>query len=173
MIDKTIYLDAPNYCHYYFDLVETNNLLIELERSKQITQQLFGQITAEMESFKYEPTKWTTNEIIRHIIDCERVYTYRALRFSRFDKAELSGFNESKYIESIKGNELKLPDLEDEFINVRKSTIALFKVMTNEMLDFKGIANKVEFTARALGFMTIGHNLHHCNIIRTKYLKEK
>lgn len=170
MKDKTIYRDAPNYCHYFFDLVETNDLLIELENSCKLTLELFKLITSEKENFSYQPKKWTINEVLRHIIDCERVYSYRALRFSRFDNTELAGFDENKYIENMIGIVQNLDDLKDEYVNVRKATIALFKTMTHEMLDFKGTANKVSFTARTLGFMTVGHNLHHSNFIKTKYL---
>jgi len=173
MIDKTIYKDALEYCYYFFDLVQTDDLLAELERSYQLTQALFSLISPEKENYAYKPNKWTTKEVIRHIIDCERVYTYRALRFSRFDNTTLSGFDENLYIDRIKEVEQNLTDLKEEYENVRKSTISLFKSMTNEMLDFSGTANKVVFTARALGFMTIGHNLHHCNFIKTNYLNGK
>lgn len=172
MTDKTIYKDAPDYCHYFFDLVETGNLLNELEKSKNFTQDTFDLITTEKENYSYQPNKWTTKEVLRHIIDCERVYTYRAFRFSRFDNTELAGFDENKYIEQIKIAEQPLPDLLNEYSIVRNSTIALFKTMNDEMLDNKGIANNVYFTARTLGFMTVGHNFHHCNFIRTKYLNE-
>lgn len=173
MKDKTIYKDAPDYCHYFFDLVESDDLLFELEKSRQFTMQVFKQITADKENYSYEQGKWTTKEVIRHIIDCERIYTYRALRFSRFDDTELSGFDENKYIERIKGLELNLTDLRQEYENVRNSTIELFKIMTNEMLNFKGIANNTSFTAKTIGFMTAGHNMHHCNFIKTKYLGKK
>ncbi len=173
MIDKTIYRDAPNYCYYFFDLVQTDDLLAELEKSYQMSQELFRLIAPEKENYSYIPNKWTTKEVIRHIIDCERVYTYRAFRFSRFDNTELSGFDENLYIDRIKKVEQNMTDLKEEFENVRKSTIYLFKRMTNEMLDYRGTANKVGFTARTLGFMTIGHNLHHCNFIKANYLNEK
>jgi uncharacterized damage-inducible protein DinB len=173
MTDKTIYKDAPQYCHYFFDLVKTDDLITELEESYHFTQEIFKLITPEKENFSYLPNKWTIKEVIRHIIDCERVYTYRAFRFSRFDKTELAGFNENEYIENIKKAEQSLIELIEEYENVRKSTISLFKKLTNEMLDFKGTANKVNFTARTLGFMTIGHNIHHINFIKTIYLNEK
>jgi uncharacterized damage-inducible protein DinB len=173
MTDKIIYKDAPNYCHYFFDLVETNDLLNELEKSYKLTKEVFKLITFENENYSYQTNKWTIKEVLRHIIDCERVYTYRAFRFSRFDNTELSGFDENEYIEKIKQAEQSLAELIDEYENVRKSTINLFKTMTNEMLDFKGKANKVSFSPRTLGFMTIGHNIHHVNFIKTKYLNEK
>ena len=173
MTDKIIYKDAPNYCHYFFDLDETNDLLNELEKSYKLTKEVFKLITFENENYSYQTNKWTIKEVLRHIIDCERVYTYRAFRFSRFDNTELSGFDENEYIEKIKQAEQSLAELIDEYENVRKSTINLFKTMTNEMLDFKGKANKVSFSPRTLGFMTIGHNIHHVNFIKTKYLNEK
>lgn len=173
MTDKSVYKDAPSYCHYFFDLVETNDLLNELEKSYQLTLDLFKLITPEKENYSYQPNKWTVKEVLRHIIDCERVYTYRAFRFSRFDNTELAGFDENKYIKNFKSTEVSLADLREEYENLRKSTISLFKSMTNEMLDFKGTANKVTFTARALGFMTVGHNIHHCDFIKSNYLNRK
>jgi uncharacterized damage-inducible protein DinB len=173
MTDKIIYKDAPNYCHYFFDLVETNDLLSELEKSYKLTKEVFKLITFENENYSYQTNKWTIKEVLRHIVDCERVYTYRAFRFSRFDNTELSGFDENEYIEKNKQAEQSLAELIDEYENVRKSTINLFKTMTNEMLDFKGKANKVSFSARTLGFMTVGHNIHHVNFIKTKYLNKE
>lgn len=173
MTDKIIYKDAPNYCHYFFDLVETNDLLSELEKSYKLTKEVFKLITFENENYSYQTNKWTIKEVLRHILDCERVYTYRAFRFSRFDNTELSGFDENEYIEKNKQAEQSLAELIDEYENVRKSTINLFKTMTNEMLDFKGKANKVSFSARTLGFMTVGHNIHHVNFIKTKYLNKE
>lgn len=171
-MDKRYYKDVPDYCHYFFDLVATDNLLAELESSFQLTKSLFSKITPEKENYAYQSNKWTTKQVIRHIIDCERVYTYRAFRFSRFDNTNLDGFDENEYIDNIKGNEQSLVELQADYESVRLSTLELFKAMTDEMLDFKGNANNVQFTARTLGFMTVGHNLHHCNFIKTQYLKE-
>lgn len=173
MRDKRYYQDAPPYCHYFFDLIPTEDLLSELDKSLQSTIALIGQIIPEKENYSYQSNKWTTKEVIRHIIDCERIYTYRALRFSRFDDTELRGFDEDMYIANLKALEENLRDLEEEFLYLRKSTIALFKSMTEEMLDFRGIANEVIYSPRTLGYMTVGHNLHHCNFIRTHYLDGK
>jgi hypothetical protein len=168
--NKKIYKDAPKYCHYYFDLVETDDLLFELEKSKELTIDIFKLITPELENFSYEPNKWTIKEVFRHIIDGERVFSYRAFRFSRFDNTELPGFEENDYIEKVKQTDIKLSDLQEDYLAVRNSTISLYKNMKGEMLDFKGSANQQTYTARTLGFMNVGHNLHHCNFIKTKYL---
>jgi len=171
MQNPAIYQEAPEYCHYFFDLVPSDNLLAELKNSREATLAIFEQITPEQENRAYAAGKWTTNEVIRHIIDCERVYTYRALRFSRFDATELAGFEQDDYIRSLKAIPLSLVDLKEEYIAVRTATIALFASMTEEMLHFKARANNVYFTPNAIGFMTVGHNLHHIGFLQKNYLK--
>ncbi len=172
MAHRAFYNDIPPYYHYFFDLVNTDDLITALLESKRITEEIFASITPDKENFSYAPGKWTAKQVIRHIIDCEKIYTYRALRFSRFDATELPGFDENSYMEHIKCMEYSLEDLREEYVSVRNSTLFLYKNMTDEMLHFKGIANKVNFTAKALGFMTVGHNLHHCNFIKTTYLNQ-
>lgn len=160
--------EYPNYCQYFFDLVQ-DDLMLELEKTKNITLDFIKSISLEKENFSYQEGKWTTKEVLRHIIDCERVYTYRAFRFSRFDGTELKGFYENLYISNTKNLNISLSDIETEYERIRNSTISLFQPMNLEMLDFKGNANKVVFTARSLGFMTVGHNLHHINFLKNNY----
>ena len=171
MENRVIYKDAPEYCYYFFDLVPTNDLLAELENSKELTLNLFNLITAELQNYTYEPNKWTTKEVLRHLIDMERIFQYRAFRFSRFDDTELSGVEENDYIEKVNQTEIALADLREDYLAVRSSTINLYKNMTEKMFDFKGVANGQAFTARTLGFAIVGHNLHHIHFIRTRYLQ--
>ena len=173
MKNRQIYNDAPEYCRYYFDLIESDDLLSEFEKSQEFTFETINLISPELEDFSYGPGKWTINEVLRHIIDMERVFAYRAFRFSRFDDTELSGVEEDDYIVNVKQIDLKLSDLQEEYLAVRKSTVWIYQNITSEMLDFKGIANRSTFTARSIGFAIIGHNIHHCNIIRTRYLNQK
>ena len=173
MKNKGIYKDAPEYCGYYFDLIQSDDLLSELEESKELTLNVFGLISPELENYCYAPNKWTIKEVLRHIIDMERIFQYRAFRFSRCDDTELSGVEENDYIEKVKQTDITLSDLREEYLAVRNSTIWIYRNIKPEMLDFKGTANKQTYTARTLGFAIIGHNVHHCNIIKTKYLKEK
>ena len=170
MKNKEIYKDAPEYCHYYFDLIETDDLLFELEKSKELTTDIYKMITPELENYSYAPGKWTIKEVLRHIIDSERIFSYRAFRLSRFDNAELAGFDQNHYVENANQSDVKLSDLQEDYLAVRSSTICLFRNMTDEMFDFKGAANGQTYTARTLGFSIVGHNLHHCNFIKDKYL---
>ncbi|SHG16552.1 DinB superfamily protein [Fodinibius roseus] len=170
MKNEDLYKEAPEYCHYYFDLVETDNLLFELEKSKELTMDIYKLITPELENFSYEPGKWTIKEVLRHIIDSERVFSYRAFRFSRFDKTPLAGFDQKHYVENANQTDVELFDLQEDYVAVRRSTIRLFRNMTEEMFDFKASANELTYTPRTLGFTIVGHNLHHCNFIKEKYL---
>ncbi|WP_375587334.1 DinB family protein [Flagellimonas aurea] len=172
MKTRVYYKDAPEYCHYYFDLVDTDHLLNELEGSKEVTIRVLDRITQENLYFSPGPKKWNIAEIIRHIIDCERVYSYRAFRFSRFDPKALPSFDENRYVDVIQNHVINLYELREEYEHVRNSTISLYKQMNDEMLDFKGRANQVVFTPRSLGFMTVGHNLHHIQTIVNSYLQQ-
>ncbi|AEW87237.1 DinB family protein [Flavobacterium columnare] len=169
MNNPFIYENAPAYFHSFFDLIESDHLVEELEKSKNFTLALIDSITPEIENFAYAPDKWTTKEVLIHIIDAERILTYRALRFSRFDATELTGFDQNKYIQNLKSVNYKVSDLREDYINVRNATISLYKSMTEEMLDFKGVTNPIILTARSLGFMVVGHNIHHAQVIQKKY----
>src|SRR5690606_5962117 len=168
MTDKTIYKNIPSFYHAYLNQVATDNLIIELEKSKEATQNLF--LSIKNEDYAYAENKWTIKEVLQHIIDCERIFAYRAFRFSRLDNTELAGFEENDYINNIKPLQNNLNQLLDEYLDVRNSTIKMFQPMTDKMLDFKGTANHFSLSARALGFMIVGHNLHHCHIVETRYL---
>lgn len=173
MKNKAIYKDAPEYCDYYFDLIQSDDLLSEFEKSKELTLSIFKSISPDLENYAYQPNKWTTKEVLRHIIDMERIFAYRAFRFSRFDDTELSGVEENDYIENVNVKDMKLSDLQEEYLAVRNATVLIYKNIKTGMLDFKGTANEQTYTARTLGFAMIGHNIHHCNYIKTKYLNEE
>jgi hypothetical protein len=170
MISKPNYSCVPSNYQYYFQLVKEDNLILALKNSREMTLTLISSIPPGKEDYKYAPEKWTLKQVLNHIIDCERIYTYRALRFSRLDNTELAGFDENNYALYSNASQRDIQQFSEEFDNVRKSTIALFSCMTDDMLDFKGIANNVLFTSRLIGFVTVGHNLHHCNLIKERYL---
>jgi uncharacterized damage-inducible protein DinB len=171
MIARPNYNDAPDYCAYYFDLIPEEDLLDALKRTAKETVLLFSSVPAEKENYKYAEDKWTIKQLLRHIIDCERVYTYRAMRFSRLDDTELPGFDENNYAKKDNTEQATLQNLVAEFESLRKATIYLFEGMNDAMLDFKGKANNRTSTARAWGWMAAGHNMHHNSIVKERYLK--
>ncbi len=170
MIIKPSLKDAPEYYHYYFGLSTETDLMDALKNAMSDSLLLFSSVPKEKENYRYQPEKWTLKEVIGHIIDSERIFTYRALRFSRKDKTELLGFSENLFAPNSNAINRSIPEIAAEYKSVRLASIALFKYMNEEMLDFKGTANKVPLSSRCLGWMIAGHNVHHCKIIKERYL---
>lgn len=170
MQNAKLYSEAPTYCHYFFDLIESDNFLEEFENSRKSTLNLIENIPLEKENYAYQEGKWTVKEVFKHIIDCERIFIYRALRFARFDATPLPGFDENAYMANQDITNLSLFDLKNEYNIVRESAVLLYKNLNDDMLDFKGRTNGMNYSARIIAFMIIGHNLHHIKMIQNKYL---
>jgi len=117
----------------------------------------------------YTPGKWTVKDIIQHVIDNERIMAYRALRFSRNDQTALPGYDEELLAQNTNAGNRTFQDLMEEFSILRSSTIALFKGMNDEMILRSGVANTSTISALALGFVILGHPVHHMNIIEERY----
>lgn len=169
-ISKPDKADAPEYFHYYIDLVEGNDLIHALEADKLHTVEFIRGISVDKADYRYAEGKWTVKDVIQHVIDSERIFAYRALRFSRRDHMPLPGFDENFYVANVDTFGRSLENLLAEFQAVRQATIALYAYMNDAMLDFKATANGVENTARAMGWMIIGHNKHHVHILQERYL---
>ncbi len=101
MITKPNYNEAPNYYHHFFNLVTSEDLMAELRSSMDNTKAFIQSIPAEKADYKYAEGKWTVKQVLRHIIDTERIFVYRAFRFSRFDTTPLAGFDEDAYIDAV------------------------------------------------------------------------
>lgn len=165
-------LEAKEYNAYYANyirLTQNVKLLEGLEISFNRTLVLFESISEDKLSYRYADGKWTIKEIIQHLIDTERVFSYRALCFARKDNVELPGFNQDDYLENSKVSSRSKSELIEEYKAVRKATNALFSSFTNEMLLQVGVASSSPLSVRAAGYIIIGHETHHCNIINERY----
>nr|WP_294938331.1 DinB family protein [uncultured Flavobacterium sp.] len=163
---------AVHYKPYIDALGGEVNLLDELEISMHRTVQFVQDIPMDKFDYRYAEGKWTIKEIIQHIIDAERIFAYRALRFSRNDATPLPGFDENRYAEVVNpvANKRHLKDLLTEFTAVRHATISLFKSFTEEDLLKKGVASENVMSVRAAGFVIIGHQNHHKKVFSERYL---
>ncbi|MBK9227220.1 MAG: DinB family protein [Ignavibacteria bacterium] len=170
VITRPLESDIPSYYLNYTKLAEGNDLIKTLDESNSITLDLLKNIPVSKEDYAYAAGKWSIKQVMSHIIDSERVFAYRALRFSRRDATVLPGFEENDYAENANVSGRNLDDIKNEYLAVRDSTIQLYRYMTTDMLDFKGFANEVSVTARAIGWIIAGHNVHHCNVIKDRYL---
>lgn len=167
-------LNKTEYAHFYqpylaltpFD--DLPNLLTD-ELYKQLD--FIKGIPKEKLDFRYAEKKWSVAEVVMHMTDAERVFSSRALRFSRNDKTELPGFDENAWVENAGTNRYSLNDLIGQFKTSRNQTIAMFKGFDDDDLLKMGIASDCPFSVRAIGYMIVGHNRHHIEKIKTLYLR--
>lgn len=152
-------------------LVKEGNLPRIMEANGKKLLKLIKNLPAKKLSFRYAKGKWTIPEIIMHLIDTERVLTYRILAISRGDKTHLPGFDQDVFIKGIDVSKADFKKLLKEYKTVRKATIFLLKHLTEEMYLRRGIANKIETNAQTITYFLAGHEVHHMKIIKEKYLK--
>lgn len=171
---KKIELTPKEYDAYYetyLKNVANNQGLIEgFKLSLQTTPSFFENLPEDKLLYQYAEGKWTPKEILQHIIDTERIFTYRALRISRNDKTELPGFDENAYVPPSLANQKSILQLVEEFTSLRKANIALYKGFNAEMLQRLGKASGGPISVRAIPFILLGHELHHIHIIKERYL---
>ncbi len=160
----------PYYHNYILALDESANILETLIKGRDAFLKLIGDAPDSKMEYAYAAGKWTLAELIAHIIDAERVFQYRALRFARGDKTTLPGFEQDDYVLTCGANQREKQDLLAEYKAVRESTIQLFKSFTDEMLGRIGVASGSEMSVRALGFVICGHQAHHLRIVQERYL---
>ena len=154
----------------YIQVLEDVELIEELEICLHEFIKFVQNIPMAKFDYRYEVGKWTIKEIIQHLIDSERVFSYRALRISRNDKTPLPGFNENDYVDNSNGNDRNLQGLLTELAVVRQATLSLFNSFSQEQLTKIGIASNNEVSVRAIGFIIIGHQKHHQKIFSERYL---
>lgn len=161
---------ANFYANYIASVSNEYTLVEELEISIHRFIKFVQDIPMDKFDYRYAEEKWTIKEIIQHLIDAERIFAYRALRFARYDATVLSGFDEDYYVLNSTANQRSIMELLTEYSAVRHSSLLLFKSFTNEQLLYSGIASNNNISVRALGFVIIGHQNHHQKIFEERYL---
>ena len=161
---------VPEFYHNYIKQVKEDDLLQAFKNNKTDFISFLKSIPVEKHDLCYADGKWTIKEILQHIIDAERVFSYRALRFARKDTTHLPGFNEVYFAKYAHAANRIWEDLLTEFEAVRTSTELLFASFGNDQLEAEGISNNQPIYVLGIGFICVGHCLHHQNIIRERYL---
>ena len=162
-----------SYFGKYVSLVPDGDIVTVLREQLDETLALLGTIPESEAGFRYAQGKWSIRELVGHVIDAERIFVYRALRFARNDQTPLSGFEENHYISNASFDDYTLTELAAEFKSVRESTILFFKHLNEEAWKRRGVANESEASVRALAYIIAGHELHHRRILRDRYLQPK
>lgn len=170
------YHDPPEQSEFnpyygrYIALVPQGDIIGQLERQARDTARLLGGLSAEQAEHRYAPGKWSIKEVVGHVTDSERIFTYRALRFARGDATALPGFEQDDYVTPGAFGERTLADLAAELAAVRVATLAMFRGFPEAAMTRSGVASDALASVRALAWITAGHELHHMKLLRERYL---
>ena len=156
------------YYGRYIDLVE-GELVPSLERGLSQWLPRVRDLDEAGARHRYAPGKWSVKEVLGHIIDGERVFAYRALRFARKDTTPLPGFEENEWVPAGRFDRRPLPDLVAEYEVVRAATLAMFGSFDEDDLLQRGKANDAIVSVRALAHIIAGHELHHVGLLKERY----
>ena len=159
---------AP-YFSLYTDRVPDGDITQMLEVEFERDFAALAGLTAQQAHHRYAPDKWSVLQVIGHLSDSERVFAYRALRFARGDETPLAGFDEATWMRSVDFDSRELPSLLEEWRSVRTATLSLFKYLEPAAWLRRGPAAGSTTSVRALAYMTLGHELHHRELLQTRY----
>lgn len=162
--------DYSTYYENYLKLIEGDDILKILNEQSKKTQDILNSFSEHRGNFRYADGKWTVKELVGHLLDTERVFAYRALCIARGEKKSLPGFDQDDYVKEGNFNRRELFDLNYEFRLLRESNLLLFRTFTPEMLKLKGFANESSITVLAILFIIAGHEKHHMNVLKEKYM---
>jgi hypothetical protein len=159
---------APFYASYVSKVPGPDALSV-LESQRMQMSQLFAGRSEREGNFRYAPDKWSVKEVLGHITDTERIFSYRALRIARGDQTPLPGFEQDDFVKNGAFGRRTLANLAEEFGAVRSASVALFRSFGEEVWDRRGVASQKEVTVRGLAFITAGHQIHHRIILEERY----
>lgn len=162
--------DYIAYFEHYINLVSERDIISALKNNLQSSLHFLKFIPSNKFDYQYAPHKWTIKEVLNHIIDTERVFSYRALCFSRGETQVLPGFDENVYAAHTDLSKVAFEDLVMEFDIVRQATILQFSHLSSDKLLLKGKSAAGENNVLSLGFMIAGHTQHHINVVKERYL---
>lgn len=157
--------------HYdrYISLIVASDVMNTLVAQISKTVGLLAARSEADGNLRYAPGKWTVKEVLGHLIDTERIMTYRALRIARNDRTPIEGFEQDDYVRDGPSAQLRLAELLEEFKTVRACTLAFFRHLRPDDWIRRGLANHSEISVRALAYVIAGHELHHRHILEEKY----
>jgi uncharacterized damage-inducible protein DinB len=162
---------APYYGRYT-SLVPAGDILRTLEKQQHETVALLSGLSEKHAEYRYAPGKWSIKQTLGHILDTERIFAYRVLRIARNDRTPIEGYEQDDYVRFGPFEQLRLADLLEEFATVRSATLSLLRGLDEQAWLRRGIANNCEISVRAAVYVIAGHEIHHRNVLREKYLSQ-
>ena len=161
---------APFYAEYVQRATASGDVLAALPKQIDELNSALGKLTDEQARFKFGPAEWSIKEVVGHLNDVERVFSYRLLRISRNDQTPLAGFEQEDYVREAGFDNRTLSDLIQEFEFLRHANILAILHMPDEAVQRKGTASGATVSANALIFMMVGHVEHHVASLHENYL---
>lgn len=158
------------YYAQYVANVKTDDLLAALASGLLELTAFYEQIPADKQEYRYEAGKWTPKEILLHLIDCERVFMYRAMQIARSSNVDLEGFDQDEFVANSDANARTMDSLIKEYIAVRTASIQFMQTCDEATLLKQGRASNSPLSVRAAAYITRGHEMHHIAIIKERYL---
>jgi uncharacterized damage-inducible protein DinB len=152
-------------------LVPEGDIIETLEQQIESSLSLLRTISPDKANFRYAPDKWSVKQLLGHMIDAERIISYRALCFARNDQTPLPGYEQNDYVRNADFDSRNLAEMAEEFATVRRATIQLFRPLNETEWLRRGTANENEISVRALAYIIAGHELHHMGVLRSRYLQ--
>lgn len=158
----------------YINRARHTDMFAALEAAHKETLALLTSLSPEMHNYRYAEGKWSIKEIVQHLMDAERNFCIRAMRFSRGDKGVIPPYNDiTTFVQASMADGRTMDDLLEEWEMLRKATLIQYRTFTPQMLDLTGPMRDVEVSVRALGFLMAGHEMHHISVIKEKYLGQQ
>jgi DinB superfamily len=173
---STLIVEKPASTEYaapfekYVSRVTETDVLGAMARQKDELPAALGRVRGEAERFRYAEGKWSIREVVGHIVDCERIFGYRALCIARGETGPLPGFEENDYAANSSAHDCPLSELLEEFGHVRQGHLALFKHLGDAAWRRVGTSNSNAMSVRALAYIVVGHPRHHLAVLQERYL---
>lgn len=167
---KSSLINYPGFFQRYVEQVPEQELQDAFNKQTPFISSFLSSVPKDKYLYAYDEGKWTIKEVLQHIIDTERIMSYRALCFARKEKIALPGFEEADYAANSNANNRTWQSLGNEYLTVRQSTHLLFNSFTDEMLASEGTANNTLISVECIGFTLLGHFYHHKKIVEERYL---
>jgi hypothetical protein len=161
--------EYPAYYDTYISKIPDENFSSLIFQQVDAIHDLFHSKSDGWDSRPYEAGKWTPKEVLGHIIDTERIMTFRALCFSRGESQALPGFDQDDYVANGKFDRVPAEFLLADFVAQRKALVTLIATLDEGILDFAGNANGNPITPRSLFWIIPGHFIHHFSILNERY----
>jgi hypothetical protein len=162
--------EVPAYYVPFIEQVEEDNLIDALNSSLLKFNETIKGISEEQSNHRYADDKWSIKEVVQHITDSERIFNYRALCISRGEMQALPGYDENEYARNSNCSNKEWSNIVNEFLSLRMSSVDLYKSFDKSSLAKLGNANGLVISVNAIGFITVGHCMHHLGILQKRYL---